>query len=206
MGRRSDHTPAELRALLIGEGLTLMSETGLSGFSGRAVAKRVGYSVGTIYNVFGSLDNFVLAINTRTFSLWVNHLSAALATSGEDRIATLVRGYFGFAQAHPRLWAAIYEHRLPEGSALSEPDLVERSRLTDLVEREISAVLPAPSTGLPATDLSRLARSLIAGVHGHCSYVVSGSFALMEEPDPVESALARVRESLKCHGADITAD
>ena len=29
------------------------------------------------------------------------------------------------------------------------------------------------------------ARSLIATVHGHCSYVVSGTFALLDEPDPV---------------------
>jgi hypothetical protein len=42
----------------------------------------------------------------------------------------------------------------------------------------------------------RAPRSLIAVVHGHCSYVVSGTFALLEESDPVGSALARVRECL----------
>jgi hypothetical protein len=45
-------------------------------------------------------------------------------------------------------------------------------------------------------DAARFARSLIATVHGHCSYVVTGTFALLEEPDPVGSALARVRECL----------
>lgn len=201
MGRRSDHTPAELRALLIQSGHALMAETGLSDFSGRAVAKRAEYSVGTIYNVFGSLDALILAINTRTFGLWVDHLLSALDTGGPDRIAALVRGYFGFALAHPRLWAAIYEHRLPADTTLSDADLAERGRLTELVEREISAVLPPPAANTAALDLPRYARSLIAGVHGHCSYVVSGSFALMDEPDPVDSALCRVRESLKYHGA-----
>ncbi len=56
MGRRSDHTPQQLRDLLIDHGHKLMAEVGYARFSGREVAKRAGYSVGTIYNVFGSLD------------------------------------------------------------------------------------------------------------------------------------------------------
>ena len=47
---------------------------------------------------------------------------------------------------------------------------------------------------MPGAD--RFARSLIATVHGHCSYVVSGTFALLDEPDPVGNALARVRECI----------
>ena len=74
MGRRSDHTRDELRALLLAEGHELLAEQGLKKFSGREVAKRAGYSVGTIYNVFGSLDRFILAINSRTFSLWADFL------------------------------------------------------------------------------------------------------------------------------------
>ncbi len=52
-----------------------------------------------------------------------------------------------------------------------------------------------------APDAARFARSLIATVHGHSDYVISGSFALLDENDPVGSALARVRECLAAHGA-----
>lgn len=41
-----------------------------------------------------------------------------------------------------------------------------------------------------------LARSLIATVHGHCYYALTGSFALMGEDDPQGAALSRVRESI----------
>ena len=41
-----------------------------------------------------------------------------------------------------------------------------------------------------------LARSLIATVHGHCTYALDGSFALMGETDPVGLALDRVREAI----------
>lgn len=197
MGRRSDHTPQELRELLLGCGHALMREVGFGAFSGRQVARKAGYSVGTIYNVFGSLDGLLAAINTRTFELWADHLHKALETGGEDRIASLVRGYFDFALANPLLWSAIYEHRLPEGQSLSEDDFARRAALTGIVEREVAAVLPADTT----LDVARYARSLIAGVHGHCSYVVTGSFALLDEVDPLGSALARVRESLAHHGA-----
>lgn len=192
MGRRSDHTREELRALLIAEGHKLLAEQGLAKFSGREVAKRAGYSVGTIYNVFGSLDRLMGAINSHTFSLWADFLQGRLDEAGEDRIRSLVEGYFDFALAHPNLWSAIYDHRLAEGEQLDEADYDQRAALTAIVEKEVRAALPNPD--MP--EAARFARSLIATVHGHCSYVVTGTFALLEEPDPVGSALARVRECL----------
>lgn len=192
MGRRSDHTREELRALLIAEGHKLLAEQGLAKFSGREVAKRAGYSVGTIYNVFGSLDRLIGAINSHTFSLWADFLQGRLDEAGEDRIRSLVQGYFDFALAHPKLWSAIYDHRLAEGEQLDEADYDQRAALTAIVEKEVRAALPNPD--MP--EAARFARSLIATVHGHCSYVVTGTFALLEELDPVGSALARVRECL----------
>ena len=101
MGRRSDHTRSELRELMLEEGHRQLAEVGLARFSARDVAKRIGYSVGTLYNVFGSYDELMLAINARTLSLWLTHLRTRLAESeDDDRIATLVRGYFEFAAEH----------------------------------------------------------------------------------------------------------
>lgn len=195
MGRRSDHTPQQLRALLVKHGHALVAETGMTGFSGRAVAKRAGYSVGTIYNVFGSLGGLIAAINTHTFQLWAAHLREGLHARGDDRICALVESYFSFALEHPNLWSAIYEHRLAPDEALSQSDLEQRAGLTNLVEGEVRAALPQDT----ATDVARFSRSLIATVHGHCSFAVSGSFALLDESDPVRSALDRVRESLAAH-------
>jgi AcrR family transcriptional regulator len=65
MGRRSDHTRPELEELIVDVGSALMTELGFARFSAREVAKRIGYSVGTVYNVFGSADALLLAINTR---------------------------------------------------------------------------------------------------------------------------------------------
>ena len=193
MGRRSDHSRDDLRALIVATGHGVMAEGGFARFSAREVAKRIGYSVGTIYNVFGSNDALVLAINTRTFSLWAEHLRSALAAAGADRIRALVDGYFDFAETNPHLWMAIYDHRLPAGAVLPEDDVAVRGELTGIVVTEIATALGRGPDG----SVTALARSLIATVHGHCSLTLTGSFALMGEPHPRHAALSRVREALQ---------
>jgi hypothetical protein len=92
---------------------------------------------------------------------------------------------------------AIYDHHLPPDVTMPQEHDLVRSELTNLVVAELSASLP-PECHERAP---RLVRSLIATVHGHCVFDVNGSFALMGENEPVELALARVRESLAAAGA-----
>jgi AcrR family transcriptional regulator len=173
-----------------------MARSGFSRFSARQVARAIGYSVGTIYNVFPSLDQLLLAINTRTFEQWADHLLAALETAGSDRIRALVEAYFSFARDNRNLWMAIYDHRLPAGMRMPEEDAERRAALTAIVVREITDVI----RGRPHHEVERLARSLIATVHGHCTFDLNGTFAVMGEADPVAMALDRVRQSLAANG------
>ena len=192
MGRRSDHSRGELEALFIDEGWRQLAETGLARFSAREVAKRIGYSIGTLYNVFGSYDGLMLAINARTLTLWAAHLRRRLEASGEDRIATLVRGYFEFASDNPRTWMAIYEHHMADRGAAPEWYQAVAAELMGVVIAEIAAALPgsAPAIIVP------LARSLVATVHGHCVFHLYLTFSMLGEDAPAEAALARVREAI----------
>ncbi|HEX7693456.1 MAG TPA: TetR/AcrR family transcriptional regulator [Sphingomonas sp.] len=199
MGRRSDHTRDELEQLIVGAGHTLLAEVGYQRFSAREVAKRIGYSVGTIYNVFDSLDDLMLAINGRTFLIWAATIARALDAAGPDRIALLVASYFDFATTNRNLWMAIYDHRLPAGVPFPDRYARQRGALTDILRGEIAAVLP-PETRDRAPAL---ARSLLATVHGHCVFAINGTFALLQENDPHGAALARVREALRAAGADM---
>ena len=192
MGRRSDHSRAELESLIVTEGHRLMAEVGFARFSAREVAKRIGYSVGTVYNVMGTHDRLMLSINTLTFRLWADHLRACLADQPDDRIAALVGGYFSFARENTNLWMAIYDHRLPPGDPMPEDYAAERGELTGIVAAEIARVLPPARIG----EAPALARSLVATVHGHCFFELNGTFALLGEKEPQTTALLRVRESL----------
>jgi AcrR family transcriptional regulator len=199
MGRRSDHTPTQLRALLIACGHALLSERGFAKFSAREAARNAGYSVGTIYNVFGSLDSYVIAINSRTFRHWSDWLEQALAevpvADGQARIEALVRAYFAFADSHRHAWMAIYDHRIDRSIDVAVEDVAAREALTGIVDREVLRLIGQQNV----TATRRLVRSLIATVHGHCSLWLSGSYALMQETDPAGQALARVQEILGAH-------
>jgi len=169
-----------------------MAEHGFARFSARQVARAIGYSIGTIYNLFPSLDQLIVAINTRTIAMWTEFVRRRLEGVGDDRIGVLVRAYFEFAREHTNLWMAIYDHRLPAGMSLPSEDDDSRRQLTMIVVRELAALLP----DVDEAHVERLARSLIATVHGHCTYALNGSFELMGEADPVGLALERVREAI----------
>ncbi|MDY7097244.1 MAG: TetR/AcrR family transcriptional regulator [Pseudomonadota bacterium] len=204
MGRRSDHTANELRDLLISCGHELMAERGFAKFSAREAARRAGYTVGTIYNVFGGLDGYLIAINSRTFVLWSRWLEDALTKASTDpaaRIEALVRAYFEFAETNRNAWMAIYDHRIDRSIEIPREDAAAREALTGIVDREVSVTL---GTGSPE-ESQRLVRSLIATVHGHCALWLTGSYALMQEEDPAGQALARVQEIMRSHNAFATA-
>lgn len=192
MARRSDHSRAELEELIVSEGHRLMEAVGFARFSAREVAKRIGYSIGTIYNVFGSYDRLVLAINARTIGQWQDHLRDRLAACDGDRIECLVRSYFGFARDHRHGWAAIYDHRLPADQPMPGWYGDALAALIGIVDAEVAAALPAARRA----EAKALTPSLLAVVHGHCVLSMTGTFDLLGEAAPVEAAIARVRESI----------
>lgn len=178
--------------MVVAEGHRQMSEVGFARFSAREVAKRIGYSIGTLYNVFGSYDQLVLAINGRTLDLWREALEARLAGTAKDRLRAAVEEYFLFAITHRHAWAALYDFRLPEGEPMPEYYQAKVSAIIDVIVREVSAELPETQCDKAAP----LARSLLATVHGHCFFTMNGTFHLLGETDPLAAALDRVNDAL----------
>ncbi len=196
MGRRSDHTRIELEALFAAEGRRHLEEVGLSRFSAREVAKRVGYSIGTLYNVFGSYDGLILALNARTLTQWASLLRERLAETTGDRILALVQAYFEFAAQHPRAWIAIFETHMADGGPAPDWYQAHVADLMSIVAEEIARALP----GSEVVAIQSLARSLVATVHGHCVFTLYRTFDLLGESAPAEVALRRVREAIAAAG------
>ncbi len=192
MGRRSDHSRDELRELIVAEGHRHISETGYARFSAREVAKRVGYSIGTLYNVFGSLDQMLLAINGRTLDLWVHYLEVRLEGKTTDRLRHAIEAYFEFAILNRNAWAALYDFRLPDDVAMPAYYQAKVNRITDIVIRAIATELPDGAQD----QAEPLARSLLATVHGHCFFTLNGTFQLLGESDPLGAAFERVGDAL----------
>jgi len=202
MSRRSDHTREELAELIVAEGHALLSEVGFARFSAREVAKRIGYSVGTLYNVFGNYDGLILAINGRTLDLWRAALEAKLggakAAAPLDRLEQAVAVYFDFAASHRHAWAALYDFRLPAEVALPAFYADKLAGVIDILIEEVIAALPDTRK----SEGADLARSVFATVHGHCFFALNGTFDLLGEADPLGAAIARTREAIAGGGGE----
>jgi AcrR family transcriptional regulator len=147
MGRRSDHTRGELREMIVHEGHRQLSQVGFAHFSAREVAKRIGYSIGTLYNVFGSYDGLMLAINGRTLDLWRDHLRAGLEAAQGSRLQAAITAYFDFATHHRHSWAALYDFRLPEGEPIPDFYAEKVKAIIGIVVAEVAAALPSERLG-----------------------------------------------------------
>jgi AcrR family transcriptional regulator len=166
MGRRSIHTPEELRELIIDATTAIVQQDGLEGLSAREIAKRVGYSPGTLYNVFENLDDLLLIIEARLLDELADRLSSS-DTSGTptDRLRLLAGNYFTFTQERPKLWNLLNEHRMPAGRSV--PDWYQE-KLDKLLAKLDDALVPLLK-GSDAGTRRRHARTIWASVHGMTS-------------------------------------
>lgn len=163
MGRRSVHTPGELRELIIQAATEIVEQRGLEGLSAREVAKRIGYSPGTIYNVFENLDDLLLTIEARL----LDQLAARLASTDasgtpQQRLRRLAGSYYAFTQESPKLWNLLIEHRVPAGREVPEWYRAKLECLQVPMEEALASLLGAAGDGAP----KRAARTLWASVHG----------------------------------------
>lgn len=163
MGRRSEHSPEDLRELIIQASERIIASDGLSGLSAREIARSVGYSPGTIYNIFDSLDDLVLQVEGRLLDE-LDDVLGSLPAEGAPlaRVLRLARTYLAFTAERPRLWNLLFEHHLP--ASIPVPDWYQ-GKLDALMKRVEVTLLPLVS-GLDHAAAARSARVLWAGVHG----------------------------------------
>lgn len=186
MARRYDHTPEELRELAIQSGIAMLEEVGFSRFSARGVATRMGYTVGTLYNLFESLDLFLLHLNARTLDEWYAMLVKKLETEGGDKIRILARGYLEFARTHYHRFTALFEHKMAEVPAWYNPKM---HRLFELVETALDL------QEQDAEKTRHVAKVLWASIHGISVLSLSGKLEVVGA-DSAEKLMETVLRAL----------
>ena len=166
MGRRNEHTREELREIALQAAENLVATQGLAGLSTRKVVSGIGYTVGSLYMVFHSLDELILQMNERTLDALYQKLAAAIADRPPPGVAirALARAYITFALTETPRWLAVYQHRLPEGHTVPDSFSDKVARMFDLVQRELALLCPRRSP----EDLMLATRALWSGIHGVC--------------------------------------
>lgn len=168
MGRRNDHSREEIRALALNAAETLIRQQGLTGLSARKIAQDIGYTVGSLYNVFKNLDDLILHVNARTLDELQLRLQQEPASDDtpQAELYALAHAYLNFALHDTHRWRAIFDH------SLTQPDEVipdwyraKIAELFSLVEIRLQALQPQH-------DCAVLARALWSSVHGICLLAV----------------------------------
>jgi AcrR family transcriptional regulator len=153
-----------LRTAMLSIATRILDAEGLEGLQARRIARDAGCSVGTLYNIFESLDNLVLAANARTLDDLGRALIVARDTSAraplEGRLEALALAYLRYAIVHEKSWRAVFEHHMAIGHTVPEWYREAQTRQFSLVEEVLYDVLPEPKTR------SRAARALFSAVHG----------------------------------------
>lgn len=171
MGRRSDHRPEVLHAMALAAARRVLAEEGLSGLTVRRVAQEIGYSPGTLYNHFANLDDLVLQANAETLDHLLQRLRGLQNREAEPEqvLREMARAYITETRTAPRLWSAVFEHRMAKGSELPDWFPGHIARLFEPVE---AAITPLFGPGCEA-DCRRAARVLWSALHGITSLVLS---------------------------------
>lgn len=117
---------AKMRARILEAARERFLEEGLDGLSMRGIASRVGVSSMTLYLYYESRQDIVRHITIDGFKTLNLTVDKSIDGKG-DALKTLTATYLGWAQANPRLYAAMYNFlsddlaQAPEDPLLAGP-------------------------------------------------------------------------------------
>jgi AcrR family transcriptional regulator len=169
----------------------IIAERGLGALNAREVAQGAGIAVGTLYNIFGSLDHLILRLNARTLDRLCDRLEAeALRAKGpEDQMAAMARAYIDFADEHPLMWRSVFDHQSTGDVARADWYSSSIERIATLAIRILSPIFPADQR----RAARRVATIIWAGVHGICALAQGGNLRRVTHADPKRLAEDLVR-------------
>lgn len=162
MARRSDHSRGEIREMAVRAAVHIIDAEGARALTARRVAEEIGYTAGTLYQVFENVDHIILTVNGRTLAALHTELAASVRAcrTPESCIRAMGRAYIDFSREYPARFTLIFEHKMADREI--PPAYREQiGALFALVEEVLAA-----RTGLAPALRRRAARALWCGVHG----------------------------------------
>lgn len=183
MARRSDHSREELHDLAMAAARAIVVRDGLQGLTARRVANAIGYSPGTLYNIFNGLDDLTVHLNGQTLDQLYGSLSSRPKTNEAFHdVRQLLVGYLEFLENNRNLWKTLFEYRLPSDQTLPPWYLEKVANLLGLIESALSPLFPSGEKSACAGA----ARVLWASLHGICSLSQSGKLQVVSDQDVAE--------------------
>ncbi|MCH2547106.1 MAG: TetR/AcrR family transcriptional regulator [Alphaproteobacteria bacterium] len=189
MARRNDHTRDELKELILDSAWRLVEARGAEGVTARAIAKDIGYTPGTIYNLYASMGDIYLHMNARTLDL----LAETLATNSTDEspksaIKAMALRYMQFTQTHRAKWQLLFNLQVTDGRDDADWYHAKVEQIFEPLQNAVAACLPH----LERDKLRASARMLWASVHGLCVLQGVDKLSLLVEQKAADSMIHEV--------------
>jgi AcrR family transcriptional regulator len=171
MARRADHNREELHDLALAAARRIVEEDGFRALTARNVADSIGYSAGTLYNLFDNIDDLVVHVNGGTLDALFAALREAPTTgqAGAD-VAALSTRYLTFLDQNPNLCELLFEYSYAEAYLLPDWYRQKISLGLEILGAALSPLFPAGSD----TEKSEAARTIWASLQGICSLSKNG--------------------------------
>lgn len=170
MARRSAHTPDELRQKILEASQTIIERDGLVGLSAREIARAIGYSPGTLYNIFENLDDVLLTLQTNMVSEVLELLhNIDQGASQEETIEIYARTYLAFALDNKFMWNLLFTHNMPQNTTMPTVLIENVNKLAAVIESTVSKMIPDAEP----QQVHVAARTLWASVHGITAIAVT---------------------------------
>jgi len=183
MGRRKDHTPEQLKQLILESAEKIIDSKGLNNLTARALAEAVGYTPGTIYNFYKDMDALIIDINYATLGRLRGFCDDRIKDLPSDfsKIRTLAYAYVDFAHENVRAWETIFAStRKGEKKARLPKHYQKRlAEIVQVIEDTLQECLKIPASEAPKT-----ARLLWACLHGITVLTLDGRLKLIGIDDP----------------------
>jgi AcrR family transcriptional regulator len=163
----------DLRAALLAAGEGVLAETGIEGFSLRAVAKRVGVSHAAPAHHFGDVQGLLTALAADGFRRFLAAMQARQSEAGPDPVDQLTAsglGYLDFAEASPALFRLMFASTRPkeETQDLAEAHQGAYGHLIDDIAR-LRGVSPYEDAAAMSDVVA-----VWSLVHGYSELVIAG--------------------------------
>ncbi|NRB00157.1 MAG: TetR/AcrR family transcriptional regulator [Rhodobacteraceae bacterium] len=166
MARGTEEKREALKARLVEIAEETIAERGISALRARTIANQAGCAVGAIYNVFGHLDDLVLAVNGRTFLRLGAEADAALegceSLPPQERLVRLAIAYLHFATENPNAWRSLFDVEMSTETDIPEWYLAALGKLFAHISGPLSEMHPEASP----QEIDLLTRALFSAVHG----------------------------------------
>ena len=170
MARRGEHSPKELKALILDAAETIVIQDGFSALKVRNIAKEIGYTVGSIYMAFRSMADLTMHINARTLDAIAAQLEQVQDCDAEQSLEALAKAYLSYASQNFNCWRNVFDWPLSANTEIPAWYQEKVDNMPAPVQARFAELAPE----LSEDHRKRAAKALWYGVHGVCVLSLTG--------------------------------